>query len=379
MSKESYESHKPFAKEKKPSMKRRAPENDYCSRRMYMITLNVEGRQPLLGSVEGHSDQPVGSPDAPHLVPSPLGEAVSRCWWNISHYHPEVEVIALQLMPDHLHGILFVREQMPVPLGKVVLGFKQGCNKAFRQLSASLPHPEVEYADVIQQQTRPDAEGQTGPRAEGQTAPSAEGQTAPSAEGQTCPSAERLPAKGYLFERGYNDRILLHAGQLDRWKAYLRDNPRRLLMKRERPDLFRLQQQLHVAGYTFDAIGNRFLLDWPVRLQVQCSRSLTSEQIESKKEELLQQARQGAVLVSPSISPGEKAIMRAAVEEGLPVITLVENGLTPYTKPTGRSMETCATGKLLILAPWQHHNERLTIRRDQCLELNTMAHTICQK
>ena len=363
MSKESYESHKPFAKEKKPSMKRRAPENDYCSRRMYMITLNVEGRQPLLGSVEGHSDQPAGSPDAPHLVPTPLGEAVSRCWWNISHYHPEVEVIALQLMPDHLHGILFVREQMPVPLGKVVLGFKQGCNKAFRQLSASLPHPEVEYAAVIQRQT--------GPRAEGQTAPSA--------ERQTYPSAERLPAKGYLFERGYNDRILLHAGQLDRWKAYLRDNPRRLLMKRERPDLFRLQQQLHVAGYTFDAIGNRFLLDWPVRLQVQCSRSLTAEQIESKKEELLQQARQGAVLVSPSISPGEKAIMRAAVEEGLPVITLVENGLTPYTKPTGRSMETCATGKLLILAPWQHHNERLTIRRDQCLELNTMTSAICQK
>ena len=363
MSKESYESHKPFAKEKKPSMKRRAPENDYCSRRMYMITFNVEGRQPLLGSVEGHSDQPVGSPDAPHLVPTPLGEAVSRCWWNISHYHPEVEVIALQLMPDHLHGILFVREQMPVPLGKVVLGFKQGCNKAFRQLSASLPHPEVEYAAVIQRQTGRSTEGQTGR----------------STEGQTCPSAERQPAKGYLFERGYNDRILLHAGQLDRWKAYLRDNPRRLLMKRERPDLFRLQQQLHVAGYTFDAIGNRFLLDWPVRLQVQCSRSLTSEQIESKKEELLQQARQGAVLVSPSISPGEKAIMRAAVEEGLPVITLVENGLTPYTKPTGRSMETCATGKLLILAPWQHHNERLTIRRDQCLELNTMAHTICQK
>ena len=70
MSKENYESHKPFAKEKKPSMKRRASENDYCSRRMYMITLTVEGRQPLLGSVEGHSDQPAGSPDAPHLVPT---------------------------------------------------------------------------------------------------------------------------------------------------------------------------------------------------------------------------------------------------------------------------------------------------------------------
>ena len=38
---------------------------------------------------------------------------------------------------------------------------------------------------------------------------------------------------GLLFERSYNDRLLLQGGQLDRWYNYLRDNPRRLLMKRE--------------------------------------------------------------------------------------------------------------------------------------------------
>ena len=30
-----------------------------------------------------------------------------------------------------------------------------------------------------------------------------------------------------------------------------------------------------------------------------------------------------------------------------------------------------------ILAPWEHHNERRTIRRDQCLTLNDMTAMIC--
>jgi hypothetical protein len=45
-------------------------------------------------------------------------------------------------------------------------------------------------------------------------------------------------------------------------------------MKREQPDLFRVQRNIIVAGQQFSAIGNRFLLGRPVRLQVQHSTSL---------------------------------------------------------------------------------------------------------
>ena len=38
------------------------------------------------------------------------------------------------MMPDHLHAILFVREKMEKPLGKVLLGVKQACNHAFREV-----------------------------------------------------------------------------------------------------------------------------------------------------------------------------------------------------------------------------------------------------
>jgi REP element-mobilizing transposase RayT len=322
----------PLWKEKIPSMQRRCPGNDYTARRMYMITMVTEDRHPLFGKVLGRSDAPADSPDAPRMELSPLGKKVEDCWHQIPVVHPEVELIALQLMPDHLHGILFVREKLDRPMGKILLGFKQGCNKAYREL-----FPEAAAAF----------------------------------------SASR--SRGLLFAHGYNDKILLREGQLQHWIDYLRDNPRRLLMKRERPDLFRVQRGLTVGALQFSAIGNRFLLNRPLLVQVQCSRRLTDEQIQEVTDSFLFQARMGAVLVSPCISKGEKHVMRSAFEEGLPLIILQENGFTELAKPGGRRMEACMRGQLLLLAPWAHHNEQLTISRNQCLQLNEMARQLCER
>ena len=148
-------------------------------------------------------------------------------------------------------------------------------------------------------------------------------------------------------------------------------------MKRENPALFRVQRGLTYGGLNFSAIGNRFLLQRPLKVQVQCSRSITEADLQAHQAACLEAARQGAVLVSPAISKGEKAIMRAAFEEGLPLIYLQENGFTDLAKPGGQRMDACARGQLLILAPWEHHNEKLAIKRDQCLQLNEMAKAIC--
>ena len=301
-----------------------------------MITMVTEERKPLFGKVVGHSEAVEPSPEAPHIELSPLGEAVAQIWLTIGSHHPEVKVIALQMMPDHLHAILFVRVKMEKPLGKVLLGVKQACNRAFKEVM-----PEKVVA-VAQQH------------------------------------AQRERGNGLLFAKGFNDQILLRDGQLERWRNYLKDNPRRLLMKRENPDLFRVQRGLAYAGLNFSAIGNRFLLERPVKLQVQCSRRISDEELRAKLDDYLRAGRQGAVLVSPAISKGEKAIMRAAFEEGLPLIYLQENGFTDLAKPGGKRMEACARGQLLILAPWEHHNEKMTIKRGQCLELNEMAMVICE-
>ena len=333
MDKETYEKQKAFAGEKIPSMHRRMVGHDYQERQMYMITMVTEDRKPLLGQVVGKSEAPTDTPDAPRTEPTELGRYVEQCWHEIALRYPQIDVLAFQLMPDHFHGILFVKDRIEKPLGKVLLGFKQGCNKAFRLLVPSVA--------VLQQQAK------TGRK------------------------------HGLLFEPSYNDKLLLREGQLKRWNDYLRDNPRRLLMKREHPDLFRVQRDLTVGNMSFSAIGNRFLLQRPVLLQVQCSRRLTETEIQESVTYFTKAAAKGAVLVSPSISPGEKAVMRAAFEQGLPLIVLQENGFTDLAKPGGKRMEACAEGRLLILAPWEHHNERIAIRRDQCLSLNEMARSIC--
>ena len=336
MDRKTFESQKAFAGEKKASMKRRCVDNDYTARRMYMITMVTEERKPLFGKVVGRSDVEEPSPEAPHIELSPLGEAVKRIWLTISSYHQEIKVVALQMMPDHLHAILFVTEKMEKPLGKVLLGVKQACNKTFREVM-----PVVFVASAQQH-------------------------------------AGQSRENGLLFAKGFNDQILLRDGQLERWLNYLKDNPRRLLMKRENPDLFRVQRGLNYAGFSFSAIGNRFLLERPLKIQVQCSRSISESDLQIKTNECLKAARQGAVLVSPAISNGEKVIMRAAFEEGLPLVYLQENGFTDLAKPGGKRMDACARGQLLILAPWEHHNEKITIKRGQCLELNEMARAICE-
>ena len=339
MDKETYEKQKAFAGKKIPSMHRRMVGHDYQERQMYMITMVTEGRRPLLGQVVGKSEAHPDTPDAPRTEPTELGRRVEQCWHEIALRYPQIDVLAFQLMPDHFHGILFVKERIEKPLGKVLLGFKQGCNKAFRELVPSVPS-----VAVSQQQTG---------------------------------RAKTDRKHGLLFEPSFNDKLLLREGQMKHWNDYLRDNPRRLLMKREYPDLFRVQRDLTVGNMSFSAIGNRFLLQRPVLLQVQCSRRLTEAEIQERVAYFTKAAAEGAVLVSPSISPGEKAVMRAAFEQGSPLIYLQENGFTDLAKPDGKRMEACARGQLLILAPWEHHNEHTTISRNQCLSLNDMARSLC--
>ena len=315
---ERYKSKKQWAGDLKPSMKRRRVGHDYQGRCIYMITLVVKERRPLLGTLMGN-----GETEPAIVEPSPLGRAVMQSLVNIPQYYPEIAIWTFQLMPDHLHFIVFVKERIPVHLGKVINGFKVGCNRAYKELVKG-----------------------------------------------------ELPG---LWEDGYNDMILDREGQLQRMKAYILDNPRRLAIKRSHPDLFRVQRNVNVGEYTFAALGNVFLLDVPCLMQVQCTRKLTPQEINATVQRFLSHAQNGAVLVSPSISPGEKAVMKAAFEHGFPVIVLQENGFAPLAKPGGRRFDACVQGQLLMLAPWEHHNDKRVIKRDQCLDLNEMARVICLK
>ena len=335
-------------------MKRRCFCHDYFERGIYMITLEVAGRRPLLGKLVGE-----------RIAPTPLGEAVSECWRQIPFFHPEVQLLECAVMPDHFHGLLFVRRRMARHLGEVVRGFKMGCTKAYRAIYGA-PPDRLAPPDGAP----PDQSG--------------------AQPGSVVRHTWRAPS---LFAPGYHDRILTHKGQLETLFRYIRDNPRRLAMRLAHPDYFTRINQLALMGNTFAAYGNPFLLNRPDRLQIQCSRRITPDALAAEQSRLLDAAERGAVLVSPCISPGEKQIARAALDEGLPLIVLLANSFAPKYKPPGRYFEACANGLLLMLAPIQcaarfgggssgggpsgggPYMARIT--RAQCLALNQAAADIC--
>lgn len=322
MNQEQFRNKKQWAGDAVPSMKRRRVGHDYHGRCIYMLTLVVEGRRQLLGHVSCDGENDVA------MIPSELGAAILKELGEISRHYPAIKVLSHQLMPDHLHFIVFVREPIPRHLSHVVSSFKVGCNRIYRRFRQQ---------GVI---------------------------------------ADALPV---LWEQGYNDKILEGKDYLSRMMKYIDDNPRRLALKQQHPDYFTVQSNVLAGGYTFAALGNVFLLKAPRLVQVQCTRRLTTQQINDTCRNFLNQAQNGAVLVSPAISPGEKAVMRAAFEEGFPIIILQENGFAPLAKPGGKRFDACAQGKLLLLAPWEHHNTRTAIRRQQCHALNDMAQAICSQ
>lgn len=356
----------PYWKPTQPSMKRRSKSHDYTERGIYMITIATEGRRPLFGKISGKAEE-TESPDKPHIELSPLGRKVQECWYGIHHFHPTIDVLKLCIMPDHIHGILFVKERIEKHLGHVIWGFKYGTTKAAMSIG-------IITAD-IPQHTEPAAITQP---------------TAPSVPPVPCDAVHphhddkhkkkgEARKHGDLWETGYNDRILLHRGQLQRMMAYLDDNPRRLLMKREHPEFFTNLGTLTVAGITMQAMGNRFLLDNPVKRQVQCSRHLYPHEIEALKEAFLEDGRKGAVLVSPCISPGESIVATAALENGVALIVLLLNGLPPYYKPKPRYLEACTRGRLLLLAPFPYQTEKIAFMRQRCLQLNDIAAKLCDE
>ena len=378
-----------FAGEKVPSMKRRSNINNYYGRHIYMVTMAVEGRRPLLGTLRGSSTIADGQEGAPCVVPTPLGQEVIRCWEMIPQFHHEVRLLGFQLMPDHLHGILFVQEAMEEHLGQVISGFKAGCNKAYRKLVMGETVPFLveavpQHTGMVPQHTErvPQHTGMV-PSAYEVVPPLLVEAVPQHTNKLPLPSEHRLKrddrSHGLLFERGYNDLISKSYDMLPRLTAYLHDNPRRLAIRREHPDYFRVQFGVTVAGQTYAAIGNRFLLDHPDMEQVQLTRSLTETEIAKERDKFLTMAKTGTVLVSPAISTGEQVVMRAVMDARLPQIFITPWGFNEFSKPGHQYFDACAEGRLLLLAPWPHQNERIPLTRAMCLALNKMAEDIVKR
>ena len=378
---EAFEKHKPFAGEKKPSMLRRRVGHDYESRRIYLITMTVEGRRPLLGRLVGDAEAEEGSPEAPRIELSPLGKEVKNCWTSIPNYYPEVKVLAITMMPDHLHGILFVERQMEQHLGMVIKGFKAGCNKAYRRWLASqeeqegkaMPQQCCSKEDNNSSKEKDSNSSKENDEKDGNS--SKEGNKSSKEKGSNGSNSNDR-THGFLFSRNYNDHILEGPDELERWFNYLDDNPRRLAVKRQHPEFFTIVRQRNIGEWSCQMVGNQALLTYPEKAAVVVHSAWSDEEYEMKKRKWLALGEKGGVLISASIATREKLVMREAMNRGYRLIVLRENGFPPLYKPAGESFDACSNGTLLQISPWEYHMNRRTISREQCLQLNRLAELI---
>ena len=338
------------------SMLRRCKGWDYSQPAVYMITIVLADRRSMaLGKVLGDTIAEHCAEHSARCELTALGQAVAECWEAIPRFYPHVELICHQVMPDHFHGILRVKERLPCHLGQVIKGFKLGCNKA------------AKYSAILSPSTV---------------------------------AAGRPPSAGGLFAEGFNDTILFRKGQLEKMVAYVKSNPLRLAIKRSHREFFKRVDDLAVGALHFSAIGNRFLLDRPL-VQVQCSRrffafkrvatrgkpkidrdaagepiaAVVTPEYEALKDELLTAAHHGMVLISPCISDGERQIAREAFMAGVPLVTMHNKGFSKYQKPSGRYFDACAEGRLLMLAPaaWPYTTQEKPMRREDAVAMNRLC------
>lgn len=318
----------------------------------------------------------LGEGDEPNIVLTPFGREVERIIGRLGEAFPSVRVDAHVVMPNHVHMVVTVVSWLPdgQTLGTVVGCFKTWVNRAYKTIVAG-----------VDREKRMQARG------------------------------------GLVFEAHFHDRILFTTAQRQTACAYVCDNPRRLWVVRHRSAWLKTveawmlsfphlceggtahaerwwayyaaqDEPLAALGprglvapvvqtprgttVTFRAIGRRELLAYPLRQQVQLSRSLTEEEVETQVALHLEACREGYVMVSPCISRGEQRVARAVMDAGFPLVVLLTQGIPPHMaeyKPYGRYFEACAQGRLLMLSPWEWQAKRTKVERWQCLWLNDIA------
>jgi REP element-mobilizing transposase RayT len=188
-------------------MKQRCWEHDYCAPSFYMLTIVTEPRRSCLSSLAPGAGAALCTEPNDSLKISPIGAIVQDAWRRTSTIYPGVEACECVVMPDHFHGLLWVKEKQERHMGHIVKAFKLVSTRECRSKGLLLARDQAGLVKGA----------------------------APAACSQS------------LWQEGFQDSILLRRGQLKAMSNYIADNPRRLAAKRANPELFTVVATQHVG------------------------------------------------------------------------------------------------------------------------------------
>lgn len=302
---------------------------------IYHVTMVVSSRMPLLGNLI----IPDNDPEQAHVDLTLFGEEIKECVKTIPDHHPEIQILALRMMPDHVHFILHVKRKMNIGIKAAVRGIWQGAKIIGRAYTSS-----IAPNDIRDNKRRID------------------------------PIFSEVP-----FIRPMSRR-----GQLQAMIRYVQMNPQRLATKILKPGYFYVQKGVEVGGRSYEAVGNIKLLQ-TARIEPVHVRSVWVRETEihgddktlrDYKNGCVQAAREGSVMVSPFISEHERDVLKVLIKEKHAIIYIADNGFGQYFKPSDALFDAVADGRILILSPWLYDPKKKHVTRTECVEMNKMAEEI---
>lgn len=362
-----------------PDALKRNPLNDYTEG-WFHVTLNTRDEAPVLGYLAGDPDAEDGSENAPRCVLTELGRKVEESWNRNPSVYPGIENIEFQIMPEHVHGLVHLKAENKKHLGQIVYGFMVGCTHGYWDTLG------IAWRDMSYEK----------------------GARAPEWQDKDHTRSYRGPA---LMVRGYNDVEAVTEEEVEIKRQYIRNNPRKRLITRSKPDRFRVMRNQRSKNWTLeraldavavdpwirrdaqkcqrlqenvsqrlkrqpddenalalDYVGNRALLAAERKVSLICHRA-DAALFEQQKVVVMQAARQGAVVVSAFVNPKEREIMKQLMLEQLPFIELMDNGFSERYRPGGKAFYSTAENRHVQITCWKYKykdvNDNPSLREPQ--------------
>lgn len=166
--------------------------------------------------------------------------------------------------------------------------------------------------------------------------------------------------KPSLWQPGYCIGICHTEQKLHTRIGYVIENPFFGILETERHDFMKRTMMLTIKGRRYSGYGNMLLLKEPDRLQVFCHRNhpvthepyhLTQD-FREEKQAILNAAADGVVIITPGISPGEADIMWSVLQNGGNVINIQQEEIPISDKwhPEKERRIYCSQGQMLVLS-----------------------------
>lgn len=300
---------------------RRASWHDYHSRCIYMITLGKASEVASFSRIK--KDERYERVEAIVDI-LPIGRIILNAVLDWYARFPELEHYKMTIMPDHIHMLFLVKETTEAHLGWYIHNLKSACTAS---LQVAFPYYKEKGISAF------------------------------------------LP--------NYNDKIVYERGRVKVLNAYIRENPRKYLIRKLYAEYFANQVILGFSdGERYEIYGNLNLLEMPFKSVVRYSSKYSEKQRKKNEKEWEEIIRSGGVLISPFIHPHEREVRDKGIAGNASLIYIFSNGLPDKFSPRGYLHPLCAEGRLLIVAPLNYDSRKEDLKRGKAMAANAVAEKI---